>query len=300
MSILATLAGALLVLLTLGDIFEVLFNPLGRGRASRVLVKLIWRAFRRLGRDRRHSLLELAGPVAVVSVIGLWLALLVLGWALVYWPHLPNEFSLPANPDTSGAARAVETLYFSMSTITTLGYGDITPTSEWLRVLAPLEAMLGFGLLTASLSWVISIYQVLRRQRSLAIEIAVLREEQSAMNLSLAEMESMAAQELLGGLSSQVNTVWNDMLQVPITYYFASSDGRSALSVGMPYLLSLAREGASTSCRPEVRLRASMLGGKIRTFADLLAGNFVDLPSTASAKEVLEAYAHDHLHSVPE
>jgi hypothetical protein len=299
MAILATLAGVLLILLTLADIFEVLFHPLGSGRVSRILVKLLWRLFRQLGR-RRHSLLELVGPVGVVSVIGMWLTLLVVGWALIYWPHLPDEFFVASEPVTSSSTRLVEALYFSMTTITTLGYGDITPTSEWLRVLSPLEAMLGFGLLTASLSWVISIYQVLRRRRSLALEIAVLREEQSAIDLSIAEMESMAAQELLSGLSSQVNTVWNDMLQVPITYYFASSDRQSALSVGMPYLLLLGQEGASTSCPPEVRLRAAMLLGKIYTFTGLLIRNFINLPATASAKEILEAYAHDHLHAVLE
>lgn len=299
MTILATLAGFLLILLTLADIFEVLFHPLGSGRISRILVKLLWRVFRRLSR-RRHSLLELAGPVAVVSVIGMWLTLLVVGWGLIYLPHLPDEFLVASGPVTSSSARIVEALYFSMSTITTLGYGDITPTSEWLRILSPLEAMFGFGLLTASLSWVISIFQVLRRRRSLALEVALLRDEQSAIDLSVVEMEPLAAQELLSGLSSQVNTVWNDMLQVPITYYFASSDRQSALSVGMPYLLFMAQEGASTSCPAEVRLRASMLVGKIHTFTVLLTRNFIDLPPTASAKEVLEAYAHDHLHAVLE
>ena len=299
MAILATLAGTVLIVLVLGDIFEVLFHPLGRGRASRILVRLLWRMFRQLGRQR-HSLLELAGPVALVSVIGTWLTLLVIGWALIYWPHLPDEFLFASEGATSSGARLVEALYLSMTTITTLGYGDITPTSEWLRIFAPLEAVLGFGLLTASLSWVISIYQVLRRRRSLALEIALLREEQSAIDLSLAKMEPIAAQELLSGLSSQLNNVWNDMLQFPITYYFASSDRQSALSVGMPYLLLLAQEGASTSCPPEVRLRASMLRGKIHTFTLLLTRNFIELSPTASAKEVLEGYARDHLHALRE
>ncbi|MBV9453463.1 MAG: two pore domain potassium channel family protein [Rubrobacter sp.] len=299
MTILATLTGVVLIVLTLGDIFEVLFNPLGRGRVSRIIVRFIWKVFRHLGRQR-HSLLELAGPLALVSVIGTWLTLLVIGWALIYWPHLPDEFLLTTKPNTSSAASLVEALYLSMTTITTLGYGDITPTSEWLRIVTPLEAIFGFGLLTASLSWVISVYQVLRRRRSLALEIALLREEQSAIGLSVANMESIAAQELLSGLSSQLNNVWNDMLQFPITYYFASSDRQSALSVVMPYLLSLAQEGASTSCTPEVRLRAAMLLGKIHTFTLLLTGNFIALPSTAAAKEVLEAYAHDHLHAVLE
>src|SRR4051794_9762097 len=114
MTILATLAGAALILLTLEDIFVVLFNPLGRGRVSRIAVKLLWRVFRYLGR-RRASLLELAGPLGLVSIIGTWLTLLVIGWALIYWPHLPGEFLLASEPDPSSAARLVEALYFSMT-----------------------------------------------------------------------------------------------------------------------------------------------------------------------------------------
>jgi hypothetical protein len=53
-------------------------------------------------------------------------------------------------------------------TLATLGYGDIVPTSDLLRVLVPLEALVGFALLTAALSWVISVYPALSRRRSLA------------------------------------------------------------------------------------------------------------------------------------
>ena len=195
--------------------------------------------------------------MAVVSVIGMWLTLLVVGWALIYLPHLPDEFLVASGPVTSSSARIVEALYFSMSTITTLGYGDITPTSEWLRILSPLEAMFGFGLLTASLSWVISIFQVLRRRRTLALEISLLCEEQSVSGLALAEMNPLVAQRVLGDLSAQLRNVWNDLVQVPITYYFTSSDRRVALSVAMPCLLLLAKEGMSLECPPEVRLSAS-------------------------------------------
>lgn len=74
---------------------------------------------------------------------------------------------------------------------------------------------------------VISIYQVLRRRRILALEITLLREEESATGLSIVQMDPMVAQQILGNLASQLNTVWHDLLQFPITYYFTSSDSTS-------------------------------------------------------------------------
>lgn len=296
MTLLATLLGATLIAVTLIDIFNVLFHPLGSGRVSRILVRLTWRVFKYLG-AYRHTLLELAGPVAVVNVIGIWLTFLVIGWALIYWPHLSSgEFLFASGLDPSTHSGIIDSLYLSMTTLTTLGYGDITPTSAWLRMVTPLEAIFGFGLLTASLSWVISIYQVLRRRRTLALEVAFLRREQSAAGLGLAKMDPMVAQQVLGSLGSQLRMAWNDLIQFPITYYFTSSDGQTALSVALPYLLLLSEEGTGEECTPEVGLRASMLHSTIYAFTTLLTRDFLlDLSPSAPAKEVLEAYAHDHL-----
>jgi voltage-gated potassium channel Kch len=295
MVIIATLLGATLIVVTLVDIFNVLFHPLGSGRVSRILVRFTWRLFRYFG-TYRHSVLELAGPSAVFVVIGGWVALLTVGWALIYWPHLSSgEFMFASGLDPSTHSGIIDSLYLSMTTITTLGYGDITPTSTGFRMLAPLEAMVGFGLLTASLSWVISIYQVLRRRRTLALEIKLLYDEQSATGLALAQMDPMVAQQVLDSLGSQLRIAWNDLVQFPITYYFTSSDSQTALSVSMLYLLLLAKEGMSVGCSPEVRLRASMLHSAIHVFTTLLTNDFLKLSPSTPAKEVLEAYAFDHL-----
>jgi len=32
-------------------------------------------------------------------VVGTWTVLVVLGWTLVYWPHIPESFVLDTGPD---------------------------------------------------------------------------------------------------------------------------------------------------------------------------------------------------------
>ena len=67
--------------------------------------------------------------------------LLVLVWALLFraldlWS--PGAFALTADSDPF-----TELLYFSLVTITTLGYGDISPVAPFARVSAGLEAAMG-------------------------------------------------------------------------------------------------------------------------------------------------------------
>ena len=295
MTIFATLLGAALIIVTLRDIFNSVFHPLGSATVSRLLVvRPLWGMFRRLG-GYHHAILESAGPSMLLAVIGSWVALLVSGWALVYWPYLSSEFVIASGLSSSAHGRFVDALYLSMTTLTTLGYGDIAPTSGWLRIIAPLEAMVGFGLFTVSLSTVVSIYQVLRRRRTLALEVTLLRERESATGPAIAQMDPMVAQQVLSSLALQLNTVWNDLLQFPISYYFTSRDSQSELSAALPYLLSLVEENSREDSPPEVRFGASILRGTIYAFTALLTRNFLNLPTSTPAKEVLAAYARDHL-----
>jgi len=85
----------------------------------------------------------------------------------------------PAFPELGPAANQrdfVDALYMSLVTLGTIGYGDISPATDVLRLIVPLEALVGFALLTASVSWVLTVYPALSRRRSLAYEITLLRE----------------------------------------------------------------------------------------------------------------------------
>jgi voltage-gated potassium channel len=72
-------------------------------------------------------------------------AYLLLGllWTFGYWlvaELVPNAFSF-SGPDTS--LKGFNGLYFSFITISTVGYGDITPVARVARLLAAMEAVTG-------------------------------------------------------------------------------------------------------------------------------------------------------------
>ncbi len=66
-----------------------------------------------------------------------------IAWAFLYGAtesFAPGSFSLRAS---LGATPLQELIYFSLVTLTTLGYGDVTPVSPFARTCATLEAMAG-------------------------------------------------------------------------------------------------------------------------------------------------------------
>lgn len=58
----------------------------------------------------------------------------------------PLVSSMPPSPARAAATASLDALSVSMVTMSTLGFGDITPAAGWLRIATPLEAFFGFAL----------------------------------------------------------------------------------------------------------------------------------------------------------
>src|SRR4051794_10829996 len=100
--------GVVIVITVIGEVFRDLFRP---GDSS-VLNDLIGRAWFNVLR-RWPRLLPLAGPLAVVTVIGTWVTLLIFGFGFLYYGHYPDAFrtSVGGRPPADG--RFLTALYFS-------------------------------------------------------------------------------------------------------------------------------------------------------------------------------------------
>ena len=289
-TLLSTAAGVALIGVVGRDAFDVLFNAEGRGTFSRQITRVVWQVFRRSG--TRHGLFSIAGPLALVTVIATWAGLLVLGWALLFWPHMPGGFRFDAGVEAAGPD-FVHALNVSLVTLTTLGFGDITPASEVLRLILPLEALLGFGLLSASISWLVSIYPALSRRRSLAYEISLLRAAEADDDFPLDALAPDAVERLLAELTSRLIAVERDLVHFPISYYFSAGDPRFSLPVAAPYLLELARRGMDEAQPKSVRFRARLLMQAIDDLARTTATRFHG-SGASTPEELLRAYARDH------
>ncbi|AVH55726.1 MULTISPECIES: potassium channel family protein [Streptomyces] len=282
---LVSLVGAVLVMVALRDLFHTLWHPTRHGGLSRHVMTTLWKLSQRLPLRRRAA--GLAGPLAMVTVVAMWAGSVIVGWALIYWLHMPDAFSFAAGLKPAEHGGLVDALYISMVTVTTLGLGDIAPAVPWLRIVAPLEALVGFVLLTATVSWVLEIYPALTRRRALALRLSQLqRNDPSPMQL-----DSPVGAAILDSLSVDVARVSVDFLQYAESYYFHDGEDHTSLAATVRYAAELAERGSNTQ-HAEVRLAASVLTTALEDLASILDERF--LHRGGSVHDIYRAYAEDH------
>lgn len=289
MGVVVSIIGVGLVLVAVRDVFHTLFHPDGRGRLSRSIGRTAWRAMRVAGRRRRRAL-ALAGPLIVVLVAAAWLVLVVVGGALIYWPWLPEGFLVASGLDPAEQSGFLDALYASFVTLVTLGYGDLAPTSSWLRLVAPAEALLGFVILTAAVTWVLSIYPALGRVRRLCAGMATLEEAAGRGGDRWPDAlpaESLPA--LLQELHPQLVAVQVDLMHFPVIHYFEPVSPRLSLANALPALVRLA-ELARRDHRPEVRLGGDRLGIAVDRVLATLAPEIVGVSAHCAPAAVLSAF----------
>lgn len=254
--VLLTVAGAVLIAVAVRDVFDTLFHPHGRGVVSEAAVRGIWHLMRRVAQGR-PGLLSVAGPLAFGVVVISWVVLVVVGFALITLPRLPDEFVFAPGVDATTSSDLVGALYVSLVNLTSLGFGDIVASSDAMRLLGPLEAAIGLGILTASISWVLSIYGALGDYRSASHEIALLVEAEQSEGAALDSVAPAAAAPILDSLAERLVSARRDLLHFPIAYYFCTRDERYSLADWLGPLLAILVRCEAAGRPAELRLHAT-------------------------------------------
>lgn len=248
-------------------------------------MKLVWRLTSLIHRPRLASL---TGPLGMLAVIGTWGVAAVVGWMLIYFGQMPGGVSYSGSLNATERSHLLDSLYLSLVTASTLGFGDIVPTSPWLKVVAPLEALVGFLLLTAAVSWVLQVYPALERRRSLALQLNTVRQARRPLVTS---GQASISHDLIISLAAGVVRTRIDLNQYAATYYFHDSDSDLSLAAALPYACELADEAARSS-EPHTRFAAAMLVAALDSFARVLDDQF--LHNRGDTHEIGGAYADDH------
>jgi voltage-gated potassium channel Kch len=237
MSIVVGLAAVALILLVIVDSFETTILPrrvTHRYRFARLFYLTTWRVWRTIGVSlprgkAREAFLSLFGPLSLLALLTLWVIGLVSGFALLHW-SLGTAVHAP-----EGEATFISYLYWSGETFFTLGTGDISPATTLGRVMAVIEAGMGFGFLALIIGYLPVIYQTYsRREAMIALLDARAGSPPSAaqllaragrvgdismLNSFLAEWERWSAELLESHLSFPV-----------LSYYRSQHDNQSWLS----------------------------------------------------------------------
>lgn len=295
MHLLPLAAGAALIVAGLRDLVHVLFHPAGSGILSRGIMRALWRVLRRIA-ARRPRVLAIAGPAIFLSVVTTWTALLALGWAFVFWPFLPHGFRFASGLDAAAGGGFEDALYVSLVSLATLGFGDVTPTLPWLRVAATLEAGVGFVLLTAGISWILSLYPVLRRRRAFAHDLALARAAHEHHDVAPDALPSSEAGALLSRWTERLTAIRADLVQSPISYYFHDPSDDASLPALLPYARVIAAASQGAERPPSVRFHGARLERAVGDYLQEIGASFLPTRQRPGddAQALLEGYAADH------
>ena len=287
--ILTVVPGIALVLIILIDVFQTLFIPEEQGSSShRVLVRL-WRLLARIS-NRGDFVSSRLGGYFFVLVLLSWLVLMILGWALIYWPFLDPElflFSTGLHPLSQQSF--LDSLYFSAVTLTTLGFGDVTPRNDLLRILTPIQATLGFALLTAGLSWLLSLYPNLAAQRALAQRIRILTRQHQGRGLLNSGFSKTSVESTYSTLAQQIVAVQTSLLQFPILFFFRTTDPYADISWALDQLPGLI--AAELRASPPAPVLAELKGLSIALdlFAQTITQAYLGVEEGAT-EEILKRF----------
>jgi hypothetical protein len=291
MTFVVTAVGVLLIGTALIDVFQTLFHPARRGAMSDWTARITWRAFR-LAASKSPQVLTYAGPTAILLIIVSWAGLTWLGFALIYMPQLANGFEFSRAPAGSAHQGMVEALGVSLGALITQSEGSYAKL-HWLELARATEAVIGFGLLTASVSWLLSIYPVLESRRALAQRATLLHYSERENHLDLVRDASQRAEDWIMAIGADLASLRNQMAQFPITYYFDLGEPETALAGALSYLLELA-DRSSSAPQPALKIAGTVLGGAVESFLEMLAKNFLNVPPK-DKPAILRAYASEQM-----
>ncbi len=277
--------GAAVIAYGLSDIFLTLVHPHARGRLTRAIVAGIWRLTSHGGPRVRAA----SGPIAAMSVVFAWAAIQAIGWSLIYLPHVPDGFSYSEGIDPDLYLDAFEALYFSLVSLSTLGFGEVVPIDPVVRLLSPLQAVTGFVLLTAGATWLLQLFPVLARRRASALYLTLLGRAKYAERM--AGLNAAAASAVLLNVAQQIATVRVDLSQSPESYYFREGEAPTSLGHALPVAQALA-EAAAQSPDPDLRLSGAVLDDALDELGGCLRDNFG--ARGESRADVMESFARDH------
>jgi hypothetical protein len=90
-------------------------------------------------------------------------AYLMLGliWTIAYWlvaQLTPGAFTFNTTTGTKESMEGFNAFYFSFITLSTVGYGDITPVSKIARMLSAMEAMTGLFYVAVLIARLVALY----------------------------------------------------------------------------------------------------------------------------------------------
>lgn len=257
MMIVTAFLGVALILFVLLEAFEALVLPrrvLRSFRFTRLYYRFtwpLWSACTSLIRSERHrhNLLSIYGPLSMLVLFAIWAATLIVGYGLLHFAFDSRLNSL------------TDAFYLSGTTFTTLGYGDVTPSSRASRAVSVAEAANGLSFFAIVIAYLPVLYQAFgRREGFIALLDARAGSPPAAARMLLRTPPIADGASCLTGFLNEAERWAAEILEAHLSfpvlgYYRSQHDNQSWLAAlacvldSSAFLLTVIEGGSRTQAR---------------------------------------------------
>lgn len=267
LKIFALIAGLLLVLMVLWETFETIVLPrrvTRQFRLTRYFYRMTWKPWAALAamrrtKKKRDSMLSYYGPLSLLLLLAFWAFTLVLGFGLLHYGLHDKMNGTLFRSDFGNA------VYFSGTTLFTLGLGDVAPASPMGRFVTVLEGGIGFGFLALVIGYLPVLYQSFSR-REVTISLLDARAGSPPTAVELFRRQSgahgmEALTELLEHWEQWSAELMESHLSYPVLAYFRSQHDNQSWIASLTAILdvcTLAMVGLEGMCQYQARMTFAM------------------------------------------
>ena len=192
----------------------------------------IWKAWKAIFKQKRHTALSLAGPLVLLITVVAWIVGVWLGWTLIFYAREGNILTSKGEyPDFFGH------IWYVAYTMFTVGNGDWLPQGSAWQVCSSLVAFSGMGLVTLSITYVMQIVSAVVTKRSFASQVTSIAKCSDAYVLAQWTGESFGSIEMqLNALSGQLGTLNEQHMAYPILHYYHAKSADKSSAIALPVL----------------------------------------------------------------
>jgi len=215
-------------------IVDILWTTLwvdgGSGPLSGRLTTGVWRSLR-VGFGDGSRALSIAGPLILTLTLAMWIALLWIGWTLLF---AGGEEAI-VSTHTGAPADWSGYVYYVAYTMFTNGNGDYTPTGSRWEIASSVTTATGMAFVTLGVSYILTVLGAVSEKRSFANSVTGLGDRSESFVRTGWTNEEFEGLELpIETLAEQLSLLADKHKAYPILHYYHSEQASRAAAVAVP------------------------------------------------------------------
>ena len=222
--------GGVLVAVILLDALWTTVSLQGGGPLSRRAARGLWRVIV-ASAPAQSKRRQAAGAIILVATLWSWVALLWLGWGLVF----SSSEGAVVDATSSTPVDLMGRVYFVGYTLVTLGNGGYVPSGGVWQILTVVASFSGLFLITLGITYLLPVVQAVVEQQQLAASVSALGSSGAAV-VALAQEDGPGVSRQVERIASELTLHSERHLAYPILHYFQSGERRTAIAPNLAVL----------------------------------------------------------------